>query len=222
MDRMTLISNANQIREAILSVGGEFDTFSIGDPVPVDFFNGLSERYHVDFPADFVDIATNIAGSLDISWSLSKAKGDELNKKLSFLIGGDEIFGGELKWNAEQYYEEEIQRIYRNPYHNPGLIEKLHLFTVPNGDMVLFDLSSQSNQKPIIYFSHEEYKKNPPQLAPSFKDYVISLFAIGWVGSEIWQSAYFINEVSGGLDATLPASQEWRKAIGIEGMPLCF
>lgn len=215
MDRNTFIEKVLKVKESILNVGGEIYSFDIGEPVSQELIRELESLYCLKFPVDFVDMCTLVAGRVDISWSLYHDKGRALNRRLSFSQKAYPIFGGELRWNIEAYFSEYKQKIHGNPCNNPELVGKLHLFDVPNGAMVMFDISNPSVEKPVVYLGHDDCTEGPQQLAPSFKDYVFSLLDIGLVGSEMEQMGYFINQTRGGIDLDLPATQEWRKTIGL-------
>lgn len=204
-----------KVKETILNIGGEIFSFNIGEPVSQELISELESLYCLKFPVDFVNMCTSVAGKVDISWGLYNDKGRKLNARLSFLQKAFPIFGGELRWNIEAYLSEYEQKIHRNPCNDPELVGKLHLFDVPNGAMVMFDILSPTSEKPVVYLGHDDGIEGPLQLAPSFKEYISNLLDIGLVGSEIEQMGYFINKTKGGIDLNLPATQEWRKIIGL-------
>ncbi len=215
MDRESFIENATKIKDAILKIGGSVTAFEIGEPTTGQQINHIQNLYQTDLPEDFIDFCTSVSGAVNISWSLFNSKGREINEGLHFVKKLCPIYSGAMNWNIESYLSETERNIYSNPCNDPELIGKLHLFDVPNGDMVMFDLSVKGSQKPVVYLKHDEICVPPLQLAPNFELYIKNLLAVGLVGSEWDQIAYFIDQEKQCIDPTLPSAQEWRQAIGL-------
>lgn len=216
MNRESFIKNASKVKDTILAVGGTIHSFEVGEPATLEFFDELQSIYGIEFPKDFVKIATSIAGKVNITWSLFNDKGRELNKKLSFARNKSSIFGGELRWDVEAYLGKRVQALYHNFNNISELAGKLYLSEVSNGDLIMFDITGPLATKPIVYFRHDEDYDTLPQLAISFETYVCNLMEIALVGSEIEQIEYFINNNKGGIDPEHPAAVEWRNSIGLD------
>lgn len=119
-----------------------------------------------------------------------------------------EIFSGEIDWNldylqsldslADDLMEDGID-------YGGNLRGKLEFSHSKNGDVYAFDMTVEGDEKPVIYWEHEEDKVT--YLADSFKDYLVRITELNCVGGEIWQFEQFLTER--GLDTDTPHAQKW-------------
>ncbi|MCI8422222.1 MAG: SMI1/KNR4 family protein [Lawsonibacter sp.] len=220
MERDIFLSRLEKIREAVQAMGGEVYRWEVGPPAPMETVRRIEEEYQRKLPADFVAMATQVAGAVDLRWSIHKIE----VKYPQFR----DIFSGELEWNVDRYLEEKELAFYQfcqSTKERPQLRGKLQLHEVPNGDIHLFDLDAPREKKPIVYLNHDGEYYYPVQLAENFSDYVESLLQIGLVGSEIWQLKKFIqpepveeDEMPPGpsaIDPACPYALAWRKVMGL-------
>lgn len=171
----------------------------------------VEEKYKMSFPIDFTYFVTNIAGNVDISWSILSEDWYERCKELPFSRPDN----GYLFWDINRYLDDDIYSYFENPRNLEVLQQKLYLCDVDNGDKIFFDLSCPKPQKPIVYYSHDSSYEGFPRLAQSFESYIDNLLKIGLVGNEFWTIEPFIDKEYGGINANCAAALQWRKLIGL-------
>ena len=91
---------------------------------------------------------------------------------------------------------------------------KLGFMTVPNGDMIAFDLSDPKEDKRVVYLSHDGGDGHGVVLGESFEAYFSNLLLIGACGNEDWQMMPFIDKTKG-LCATSKNAETYRNLIGL-------
>ena len=221
MDRSGFIRRLEGIRDAVQRVGGRILCFEIGEPASMETVRRIEEMYQIQLPADFAEMATQVAGTVDVRWSIYDVEG--IPKQFS------DISSGALYWDIQMYLDQEQLESYQDfqnsPEDLPDFQGKLQLLEVPNGDMVLFDLVRPGERKPIVYINHDGLFSWPVQLAESFGDYVESLLSIGLAGNEIWQLEKFLQPEPEEcadeppepcvIDPGCPYALAWRKMMGL-------
>lgn len=211
MDREIFINALQTIREKVLLVGGEVHSFEISEPASKEVLSQIEEKYAMQFPPDFAYFLTNIAGKVDVSWTISTEEWWERCEKLEL----SQPVCGYLHWDINGYLDDDIYFYFENPRNFDFLNDKLYLSGVDNGDILFFNLSAPKTQKPIVYFSHDASCEGFPQLAPSFEAYVDALFKLGLVGDDFCEMEPYITEEKGGLDPECQAALEWREFFGL-------
>lgn len=119
-----------------------------------------------------------------------------------------EIFSGEIDWNLD--YLQSLDSLADDLMedgadYGKNLRGKLEFSHSKNGDIYAFDMTVEGDEKPVIYWEHEEDKVT--YLADSFIDYLIRITELKCTGSEIWQFEEFVTER--GLDTVAPRAQKW-------------
>lgn len=210
MTREKFINTLETIREKVLRAGGEVHSFEIGEPASKELLSQIEEKYAMQFPSDFAYFLTNIAGKVDVSWTISTEEWWKRCEKLEY----SQPVCGCLHWDINGYLEDDIYFYFENPRNLDFLNDKLYLSGVDNGDILFFDFSAPKTQKPIVYFSHDASCEGLPQLAPSFEAYIDALLELGLVGDDFCEMEPYITEEKGGLDTACPAALEWRAFFG--------
>ena len=130
----------------------------------------------------------------------------------NFLISPDELL------NAEDDRKSWVEGCFPNledPYdkvwHN-----KLGFMTVPNGDVIAFDLNDSKEDKRVVYLCHDGCEYHGYVLGESFSDYFSKLLLIGGCGNEGWQMEPFISNSVSGIDPDCDNAREYRKIIGLQ------
>ena len=98
---------------------------------------------------------------------------------------------------------------YDKVWHN-----KLGFMTVPNGDIIAFDLSDPKDDKKVVYLSHDDGEGHGVVLGENFEEYFSNLLLIGGCGNEDWQMIPFIDKAKG-LCANSENADTYRKLIGL-------
>lgn len=220
MDRATFITRLEHVKNAVQILEGKICCWEIGEPAPIKTVHEIEEKYQLKLPADFVEAVTQIAGKVEIAWSIW-----EVGLRKSYPKFSD-ISSGTLQWDIQHYLEEKTYLGYLCYTTNwQDLHGLLDFADVPNGDMIFLNLAHPGKNKPVVYLNHDGEYTHPVQLAESFEDYVERLLKIGLVGSEIWQLEKFIQpmpeekngkpSVPGVIDPECAYALEWRKLMGL-------
>ena len=221
MDRTAFIARLDQIKAAVLTLDAKIYSWEIGEPASMETICAIEKKYQIKLPADYVDIATQIAGKVDIVWSIFENE-SFLKRHPQF----QSISGGTLQWDIEHYLSEKVYQGYLYyTSHWENMRGLLDFAEVPNGDMILFNLANTGEKKPVVYLNHDGLYSYPVQLAECFGDYVESLLQIGLVGNEIWQLEKFIQPepeekngkpcIAGSIDPECNYALAWRKLMGL-------
>ncbi len=221
MDRSTFLTRLEQIKAAVIKLDGKIYGWEIGEPASMETVRAVEEKYKLTLPADFVAAVSQIAGRVNITWSIYESK--SFWQQYPNL---QSISSGALTWDIEQYLSEKAYHGYQYyTTHWENMRGLLDFAEVPNGDMLLFNLAHPGSKKPVVYLNHDGLYTYPVQLAESFEAYLESLLQIGLVGGEIWQLEKFIQpepEELGGkpsapgvIDPECPFALAWRTAAGL-------
>lgn len=100
---------------------------------------------------------------------------------------------------------------YDKVWHN-----KLGFMGVRNGDVIAFDLASPSDDKPVVYLSHDDGEGHGYLLGRSFAEYLENILLIGGCGNEDWQMLPFCKNTVSGLDPFCENAVKYRRIIGYE------
>ncbi|WP_349408779.1 SMI1/KNR4 family protein [Pseudalkalibacillus sp. SCS-8] len=154
-----------------------------------------------DLPPSYKHVLQNVGKSLSFYYSFSE----------DTMIPSEfrDIFSGEINWNIDylQGLDELADDLMDGDEdYGKTLRGKLEFAHSANGDIYAFDMLVDGQEKPVIYWDHEEDEVT--YIADSFIDYLWRITELGCVGSEIWQLEYFLNDA--GLETTSPAAHRWK------------
>jgi len=128
-----------------------------------------------------------------------------------FLISTDELI------NAEDRRKGWMEHCFCSPndpydtvWHN-----KLGFMTVPNGDIIAFDLNDNSEDKHVVYLSHDDGEGHGYILGENFADYFSKLLQVGGCGNEDWQMIPFIPDNINGINPDCENAKIYREFIGL-------
>ena len=221
MDRPTFIAQLEQIKSSVLALGAKIYNWEIGEPASMETVCRIEEIYRIKLPSDFVKMVTEVAGRVNIAWSIYENK---LFREQYPQF--QNIIGGALQWDIEHYLnEKEYQSYQYYTTHWKDMQGFLDFAEVPNGDTLLFNLAYFGDKKPVVYLNHDGEYTYPVRLAESFQEYVERLLKIGLVGSEIWQLEKFIQPEpeekdgkpceAGAIDPECAHALKWRKVLNL-------
>ena len=80
MDRSGFIRRLEGIRDAVQRVGGRILCFEIGEPASMETVRRIEEMYQIQLPADFAEMATQVAGTVDVRWSIYDVEGIQIGR----------------------------------------------------------------------------------------------------------------------------------------------
>jgi hypothetical protein len=92
--------------------------------------------------------------------------------------------------------------------------DKFPVLEVGNGDMLGID-TSNPNEQPVVFLSHEDGTEHGYWLGRNFEDYVDRLSLLGCVGSEDWQLAPFLSGPRSLLETHSANARLWREWFGL-------
>lgn len=196
-----LISKWEQILQKLEKNNGTVYPIETGKKATLQEIEAKEKELGYQLPPSFKHVLLNIGKSLSFYYSFSE------DTMIPSEFKG--IFSGEINWNIEYLQnlnlladelmedEEDYRKILKG---------KLEFSHSGNGDVYAFDMSVDSDEKPVIYWDHEE--GTVTYIADSFIDYLFRITELGCIGSEKWQFEYFLNET--GLDITSPTAVKWK------------
>ncbi|MFT9846041.1 SMI1/KNR4 family protein [Aneurinibacillus sp. REN35] len=189
----------NDMLSKICDIGGDVLPLSIDRPATVEEIHAVECKLGFSLPEDFKDVVLHFSKAVYFRWSFP----DEVNVPDEW----SEVFSGELGWNIEWLEDATPSAIeMEEEGYGQGLKNKLQFFYVGNGDMVAFDMSSEGNNKNIVYWSHEE--DEVVLVADSFLSFIEKLTELYCVGAEIWQYETFMD--ANGLNPAMESSSRWK------------
>ncbi|PGS48353.1 SMI1/KNR4 family protein [Bacillus sp. AFS041924] len=153
-------------------------------------------------PPSYKSIVLNFSKSLSFYYSFS----DDTMIPKEF----SEIFSGEINWdisilqNLDSLADDLIDD---GEEYGKNLRGKLEFTQAGNGDIYAFDMKAEGEEKPVIYWDHEE--DTVTYIADSFIDYLEKITELNCVGSEKWQIEYFLS--SSGIEVSSLEAQRWKQ-----------
>jgi hypothetical protein len=197
-----LLVEWERILQKIEMNNGDVHPIEVGQRATIQEIEAKEEELGYRLPPSFTYILQNVGKSLSFHYSFSK----------DTIIPSEfqEIFSGEINWNID--YLENLNRLADDLMedgedYGATLRGKLEFAHAGNGDVYAFDMSVDSDEKPVIYWDHEE--DTVTYLADSFIDYLSRITELSCIGSEKWQFDYFLSKT--GLDITSPAAVKWKQ-----------
>lgn len=97
---------------------------------------------------------------------------------------------------------------YDKVWHN-----KLGFISVPNGDIIAFDILDEKEDKKVVYLSHDDGEGHGLILGRSFINYLESLILVGGCGNEDWQTLIFCPNKNSGIDPFCDNAEGYREII---------
>lgn len=196
-----LLSKWEGIIQKLEVNNGKVHQIEIGKKSTMQDIEAKEKALGYQLPSSYKYILHNLGKSLSFYYSFSK---DTIIPR-EF----EEIFSGEINWNidflqnlnllADELMEDEED-------YGRTLRGKLEFSHSGNGDIYAFDMSVDGDEKPVIYWEHEEDKVT--YIADSFIDYLFRITELACIGSEKWQFEYFLSD--SGLDTSSPAAVKWK------------
>lgn len=196
-----LISKWAQILHKIECNNGEVHPIEIGKKATLQEIVAKEKELGYQLPPSYKYILYNLGKSLSFYYSFSE----------DTMIPSEykEIYSGEINWNTDFLHnlnELADELMEDGEDYGSTLRGKLEFSHAGNGDVYAFDMSVESDEKPVIYWDHEEDEIT--YIANSFIDYLFKITELGCIGSEKWQFEYFLSDT--GLDTTGPAAGMWK------------
>lgn len=215
MEYTDVVLNWEKFADAVKSIGGEVQAFTISQPAKSDEVITLEKKLGFAIPSSLREVLLNFASKVEFRWFFPD--GYKLEGELN------EIFCGERHWSLEWICEfneskngwvEECFPNKEDPYdvvwHN-----KLAFHEVGNGDYLAIDLKDPSRE-PVIYLSHDDGDGHGVELAENFKEFLFVTSRLGCVGGEDWQLLPFIEKDKPYINADSPNAKRLREAMRIE------
>ncbi|MEH7084976.1 SMI1/KNR4 family protein [Neobacillus drentensis] len=200
-DFKILISRWEQILQKLENNNGKVHPIEIGKKATIQEIEAKEKELGYHLPSSYKYILHNLGKSLSFYYSFSE----------DTMIPSEftEIFSGEINWNIDFLQNLNMlanELMEDGEDYGRSLRGKLEFSQVGNGDIYAFDMSVESDEKPVIYWDHEE--DTVTYVADSFIDYLFRITELGCIGSEKWQLEYFLSDT--GLNTTSPASVKWK------------
>lgn len=200
-DFKILISRWEQILLKLENNNGNVHPIEIGKKATIQEIEAKEKELGCHLPSSYKYILHNLGKSLSFYYSFSE----------DTMIPSEftEIFSGEINWNIDFLQNLNMlanELMEDGEDYGRSLRGKLEFSQVGNGDIYAFDMSVESDEKPVIYWDHEE--DTVTYVADSFIDYLFRITELGCIGSEKWQLEYFLSDT--GLNTTSPASVKWK------------
>ncbi|MCL1992819.1 MAG: SMI1/KNR4 family protein [Spirochaetes bacterium] len=194
--------------QAILGKTKEFDPQSCmnaGEKATPEEIAEIETSLNIKLPPSFANAISHIGKTFEFSYFLNdyvlpnKLKDNfsgRINWDVSMLCSMQECMG-------DEYYDDEDDK-------DDDYIEKmksLYQFSyVGNGDIYVFDMSADTEEKPVLYWDHETDEIF--YIANSFGDYLEKITELYCAGNEIWQIEGFLDE--GGLNTVTEKALFWK------------
>lgn len=197
-----LLSSWEQILHKLSKNNGNVHPIEIGKRATIQEIEAKEREMGYQLPPSYKYILQNLGKSLSFYYSFSE----------DTMIPSEfnEIFSGEINWNIDylQNLDELADELFEDGEdYGKTLRGKLEFSHAGNGDVYAFDMSVESEEKPVIYWDHEE--DTVTYIADSFIDYLLRITELGCIGSEKWQLEYFLSDA--GLATTSPSAVEWKQ-----------
>ncbi|OCA84011.1 hypothetical protein A8F94_14840 [Bacillus sp. FJAT-27225] len=201
-DIKLLLSRWEKIVQKIENNNGKVYPIEIGEKATIQEIEAKEEELGYQLPPSFKYIVHNLGKSLSFYYSFSE----------DTMIPGEfkEIFSGEINWDINYLQNLNMladELMEDGEDYGRTLRGKLEFSHAGNGDVYAFDMCADSDEKPVIYWDHEE--DTVTYIADSFIDYLYRITELGCIGSEKWQFEYFLSDT--GLDIESPAAVKWKQ-----------
>lgn len=198
----SLLTKWERILHRLEKNNGKIYPLEIGERASAQEIKEKEREVGYDLPPSFKNILQWLGKSLSLYYSFS----DDTMIPEEFK----EIFSGEIDWDLD--YLQSLDSLADDMMgdgvdYGKNLRGKLEFSHSKNGDIYAFDMTAEGEEKPVIYWEHEEDKVT--YLADSFIDYLVRITELNCIGSEIWQFEQFVTER--GLDTEGYQAQKWKQ-----------
>jgi len=197
-----LVKKWEQILIKLERNNGTVQPINIGEKATIQEIQIKEKELGYNLPPSYKSIILNLSKSLSFYYSFSE--GTLIPDEFS------EIFSGEIYWdfselqNLDGLAEDLVED---GEDYGKNLRGKLEFSHAGNGDIYAFDMLVEGEEKPVVYWDHEE--DTVTYIADSFSEYLEKITELNCVGSEIWQIEYFLNK--NGIDLTGLKAQNWKQ-----------
>jgi len=181
---------------------GKVQPIEFGEKATIKEIQEKEKELGYKLPPSYKSIIKNYAKSLSFYYSFS----EDTMIPTEF----SEIFSGEINWDFSELQNlDELAEDLEEDGEDYGknLRGKLEFSHAGNGDIYAFDMLAEGEEKPVIYWDHEE--DTVTYIADSFIDYLEKITELSCVGSEKLQIDYFLNE--NGLDTSSSNALRWKE-----------
>lgn len=130
----------------------------------------------------------------------------------TFLISLEDFVDAEndRKGWVENCFTDEADKYDAVWYH------KLGFMSVPNGDIIAFDVQKSETNPPVVYLSHDDGEGHGYILGKDFDTYFEQLLLVGACGNEDWQMLPFCLDAQSGIMSSCENAKEYRRIIGLQ------
>lgn len=201
-DYEVLLTKWNHILNKVEKNNGKVYPIEIGEKATPQEIEAKEKEIGYQLPPSYKAVIQDLGKSLSFYYSFS----DDTMIPDEFR----EIFSGEIQWDighlqnldslADDLIEDGVD-------YGVNLRGKLEFSHSGNGDIYAFDMSTEGEEKPVIYWNHEEDTITP--IANSFIEYLNKITELKCVGSEMWQFEPFLNEE--GLETENASAIRWKQ-----------
>ncbi|NDI35770.1 SMI1/KNR4 family protein [Chengkuizengella sediminis] len=201
MEINKFLSKWEQILHKLNSNNGKVFPIEIGKRATAQEITAKEKELGYQLPPSYKHILLNLGKSLSFYYSFSN----------DTMIPSEfkEIFSGEINWNIDflQNLDTLADELMEDGEdYGKTLRGKLEFAHAGNGDVYAFDMSVEGEEKPVIYWDHED--DSVTYIADSFIDYLFRITELACIGSEKWQLEYFLSDT--GLVTTSSAAIKWK------------
>ncbi|HEY4552223.1 MAG TPA: SMI1/KNR4 family protein, partial [Bacillaceae bacterium] len=164
----SLLSKWKQILEKIEMNNGMIHGIEMGPKATSVEIELKEAELGYPLPASYKYILSSFAKSLSFYYSFSE----------NTMIPGEyrDIFSGEINWDIDSLENLDLladELMEDGEDYGANLRGKLQFSQAGNGDIYAFDMSVLGDEKPVIYWDHEE--DTVTRIADSFADYLTKI-----------------------------------------------
>ncbi|RSD27067.1 SMI1/KNR4 family protein [Mesobacillus subterraneus] len=198
-----LLTKWEGILQKVERNNGRVYPLEIGERATLQEIEDKERELGYPLPPSYKSVMQNLGKSLSFYYSFS----DDTMIPNEFR----EVFSGEIQWDLDflQNLDSLADDLMDDGGYDYGstLRGKVEFAHSGNGDIYAFDMTVDTEEKPVIYWEHEE--DTVTYIADSFMDYLNKITDLNCVGSEKWQLEPFLNEK--GLDTEGPSAKRWKQ-----------
>jgi hypothetical protein len=218
-DYASWIERARDFVAGLAGLPGEVDVrVDVGPPLSRHEADELAGRLPMGLPSVLRDFLTIGSSRCDCHycWEPPTRPWPKLKK----IVDQAYIYGGPVLCHASQLA---VLQVYRSNWAEYVVADKntsrtdRELWTrctpfanIANGDLLALDTTSQRDDAPVAYLSHEWRSSI---IAPSFTEFLRQWEAMSYIGPEIWLLSYWIQQDTGFIDSAHPKSELLRKLL---------
>ncbi|MDD7388531.1 MAG: SMI1/KNR4 family protein [Lachnospiraceae bacterium] len=204
-----------KLKSAYESIGAETELV-IEEPAGITEVEEIENKLERKLPVQIREFFLQFSGNCRFSAYLPDdfELPEELESIFSaeFLISLEELTCAEDRrkdWVEECFTDEEDE--YNAVWHH-----KLGFMSVPNGDIIAFDIKESETNPPVVYLSHDDGDGHGYILGKDFNSYFEQLLLVGACGSEDWQILPFCSDARSGIISDCENAKEYRRLIGLQ------